>query len=136
MIHRFTEIMNPELVNPSATIGSFTFIGRDVVIRDRVKIEGHCYIPEGVIIHENVFIAPAVTFLNDKHPPSNGKHWGKVVVKSGASIGGGSTILPNVTIGKNAVIGAGSVVTKDVPDGETWFGNPARKYIKEEEYCL
>ena len=130
-VYPYCEIKS-ELIADDVVIGSHTFIAEGVMIFEGVKIEGHCYIPKGVVIQPNVFIAPAVTFLNDKYPPSNGKHWGQILVKEGASIGGGSTILPNVTIGKNAVIGAGSVVTKDVPDGETWFGNPARKYDKEE----
>ena len=111
-------------------IGSHTFIGKDVVIGMSVKIQGHCYIPTGVTIEQNCFIAPGVIFLNDKYPPSKGKFWGKIIVEKGASIGGGATILPNVIIGKSAIIGAGAVVTKDVPDGEVWVGNPAKKMPK------
>jgi len=75
-----------------------------------------------------VFVGPGVVFTNDKYPVATGNWKVKnTLVKSGASIGANATILPGVTIGKKSMIGAGAVVTKDVPDGETWVGNPARK---------
>lgn len=81
------------------------------------------------IIEDNVFIGPNATFTNDKHPVSKNKNYEllKTIIKKGVSIGANSTILPGITIHKNAIIGAGSVATKDVPEGETWFGNPAQK---------
>ena len=75
-----------------------------------------------------VFLGPHIIFTHDRNFPSGGKGWEKILVKRGARIGGGSIILPGVTIGVEAMIGAGSVVTKSVSDGECWFGNPARKH--------
>jgi len=89
-----------------------------------------CFIPEGVIISSDVFIAPRVTFTNDKYPPSGKECWGYTVVKSGAAIGAGSIILPGVSIGSNSLVGAGSVVTKNIPDGEVWVGHPA-KFVRK-----
>ncbi len=66
-------------------------------------------------------------FLNDKYPPSGGVHWARITVEKGAKIGGGVVVLPGVVIGESALIGAGSVVTKSVPAGEIWCGNPAKK---------
>ena len=78
-------------------------------------------------IEDNVFIGPNVTFTNDLFPRSklHTKEYLKTIIKKGASIGANSTIVCGHTIGENAMIGAGSVVTKDVPDGELWVGNPA-----------
>lgn len=86
------------------------------------------FIPTGVTIEDNVFVAPGVIFTNDKHPRVSGK-WKllPIKVKEGASIGAGAVILPGITIGKKAIIGAGSVVTKDVPDNAIVAGNPARQ---------
>src|SRR4029453_5862149 len=100
------------------------------------KVSSHTFICEGVTIEDNVFVGHGVTFTNDSYPratPPGGnwqteKDWkgGPTVVRAGASIGSGSTILPNVTIGENALIGAGSVVTRDVPANAIVAGEPAR----------
>lgn len=107
------------------TIGSYTEIGPEVKIGDNNKIGAHCFIPQMVEIGSNCFIGPCVTFTNDKFPPSGEESWGKTVVKDFASIGARCVILPGVTIGEDAMIGAGSVVTKNIPAGEVWAGNPA-----------
>ncbi len=67
-----------------------------------------------------------MTFTNDKYPPSGKSEWGTIVIKDFSAIGAGATIVTGVTIGSNALVGAGSVVTKDVPDREVWCGNPAK----------
>jgi UDP-2-acetamido-3-amino-2,3-dideoxy-glucuronate N-acetyltransferase len=108
-------------------IHSHVWIGDGVKIGNKVSIQAFTFIPVGVVIEDEVFIGPRVTFTNDHKPPSYGKHWRDTLVKKGASIGAGAVILAGVTIGENAVIGAGAVVTKNVPDGEVWVGNPARK---------
>ncbi len=103
------------------------WIGRDVKIGNRVKIQAFCFIPDGITIEDDVFIGPGVKFANDKYPPSYGKYWGKIIVHKGAVIGIGAIILPGIEIGEEAMIGAGSVLTKSVPAGEVWCGNPAKK---------
>ena len=121
-------------IGKGVSIGTGTEIGNLVTIGNNVRIGAHCFMPEGVTIEDEVFIAPKVTFSNDPHPPSkNKKKWGKVLVKKGAAIGMGSIILPNITIGENAVIGAGSVVTKDVPRETVWYGVAASQHGKKEE---
>jgi len=107
-------------------VDAFVYIEEGVVIGDRVKIRAFTFIPTGVLIEDDVFIGPRVTFINDKYPRARGE-WKllKTIVKKGASIGAGSVILP-VIIGKNSLIGAGSVVTKDVPDNVLVQGNPAK----------
>lgn len=116
-------------------IGAFVEIQKNAVIGKRCKISSHTFICEGVSIEDNVFVGHGVTFVNDSHPRATTREgtlqtesdW-KVeptLVKSGASIGSGSTLLSNITIGENAMIGAGSVVTKDVPPNAVVVGNPA-----------
>ena len=91
---------------------------------------------DGLRIADDVFIGPNVTFTNDKWPRSKNKLFKseRTFIDEGASIGANSTILCGVRIGKKVMIGAGSVVTKDIPDGELWYGNPARKHRIRKEY--
>ncbi len=136
------KIYHPELVNlygceigDNARIASFVEIGRNVKIGKDCKIEAFAFIPEGVIVEDGVFIGPHACFTNDRVPratargkPASQSEWTleKTVVKAGASIGANATILCGVTIGRDALVGAGSMVTKNVPDGATVVGNPAR----------
>ena len=125
---------HPELSNISenATLGdgciihSHVWIGDDVIIGNRVRIQAFTFIPTGVIIEDDVFIGPRVTFTNDKYPPSMTDGWDNTFVEVGVSIGAGAIILPGVTLYKGSMIGAGAVVTKDVGPLETVVGNPAR----------
>ena len=98
-----------------------------VVIGDRCKIQADALLFNGVTLEDDVFVGPGVTFTNDKHPKANGE-WelSRTLIKKGANIGANATILP-VTVGENATVGAGSVIVKDIPPGETWVGNPGRK---------
>lgn len=123
-------------VGNNSSIGSFVEIQKDVVIGDRIKIQSHSFICEGVIIEDDVFIGHHVVFINDNYPRSINKSgrlktkgdWKllKTLVKKGASIGSNSTILGGITIGENAMVGAGSVVTKNVEENAIVVGNPAR----------
>lgn len=123
--HKEKSVILIEKIGKGSKIHAPVWIGQDVVIGQNVKIQAFAFLPDGVKLEDNVFIGPSVTFTNDKHPPSD--NWSNTLVKKGASIGANCTILPGIIIGENAIIGAGSTVTKDVPSGETWFGNPASK---------
>lgn len=120
-------------IGKGCSIGSYCEIGNKVVIGNNVRIGAFCFIPEGVTIEDDSFIAPRVSFSNDKRPPSGKENWGKILVKKGAAIGMGAIILPGVTIGEKAIVGAGAVVSKDVPAGEKWYGVPAMPHGKRYE---
>lgn len=123
-------------VDDESKIGAFVEIQKNAKVGKRCKISSHTFICEGVTIEDNVFIGHSVTFINDSYPRSTTSDGGmqteadwkveKTVVKKGASIGSGATILSNISIGENAIVGAGSVVTKDVPPNTIVAGNPAR----------
>ncbi|CAM1360224.1 dTDP-6-deoxy-3,4-keto-hexulose isomerase [Tenacibaculum litopenaei] len=127
-IWQFSVIMEAVHIGRNCNIGAHTFIEANVVVGDDVTIKNGVFLWEGCRLEDRVFIGPNVTFTNDKYPRS--KHYleeyQKVVVAAGASIGANATILGGVVIGAGAMIGAGSVVTKSVPAGELWVGNPAR----------
>ncbi len=131
-------------VGDETKIGAFVEIQKNARVGRRCKISSHSFICEGVNIEDNVFIGHGVTFINDTYPraTANGglqteADWEveKTRVCEGASIGSGSTILANVTIGENAIVGAGSVVTKDVPANAIVAGNPAKfmRFVTQEK---
>ena len=123
-------------IGDETKVGAFVEIQKNAKIGKQVKISSHTFICEGVTIEDNVFIGHNVSFINDKYPRSttpDGQlqteadwHVVPTLVKEGASIGTSSTILCGVTIGKNAIVGAGSVVTKDVPANSIVAGVPAK----------
>ena len=130
-------------IGDETKIGAFVEIQKNAVIGRRCKISSHTFVCEGVTIEDNVFVGHNVAFINDTFPRATTDggqlqteaDW-KVettLVKKGASIGSGCTILANVTIGENAIVGAGSGVTRDVPPNAVVFGNPARvhRYIDQ-----
>lgn len=125
MSHPYQNIWGDPKLGEDCNIAAFVEIGRDVIIGDRVMIEAFSFIPPGITIEDDVFIGPHVVFTNDKNPPSN--YWGNTIIRRRVSIGANCTILPDIEIGEGAMIGAGSVVTKNVPPGETWVGSPAKK---------
>lgn len=152
MIHPLSDVKSehiPESTNiwqycvvlPGARIGehsnicAFVLIENEVVIGNYVTVKSGVQIWDGVTIEDRVFIGPNVTFTNDPYPRSQNPDWEKksILIKGGATIGANSTLLPGIVIGENAMIGAGSVVTKDVPAGELWHGNPARFIRKIEK---
>ncbi|MGC9780282.1 MAG: N-acetyltransferase [Candidatus Heimdallarchaeota archaeon] len=114
-------------IGKNTKIDSFVYIEEDVVIGDNCKIRPFCFIPSGVTIGNSVFIAPNVTFTNDKYPRSEGD-WEllETIVEDGVSIGAGAVILPGICICKNSLVGAGAVVTKDIPANSVVAGNPAK----------
>ena len=121
------------IVFPDAKIGdncnicANVLIENDVSVGNNVTVKSGVQLWDGITVEDDVFIGPNATFTNDFFPRSKNPDWklSKTVIKKGASIGANTTILCGVTIGEKAMIGAGSVVTKDVPDGELWVGNPA-----------
>jgi acetyltransferase-like isoleucine patch superfamily enzyme len=115
-------------IGSGTKIAAFVEIGDNVVIGKNCSIQAFVFICPLVTIEDDVFIGPHVCFTNDKKPPSFGKYWEKTLVKKGAVIGANSTIIPGVTIGNNAIVGAGSVVTKNIGDGEKWYGQAAKKH--------
>ena len=127
-IYAFSHILSGAQIGDDVNINDHVFIENDVTIGNRVTIKCGVQIWDGIKIEDDVFIGPNVTFTNDKFPRSKRypDSFLKTIVKTGASIGGGAVILPGVTIGEKAMIGAGSVVTKDVPRFSIVVGNPAR----------
>jgi len=129
-------------IGDETKIGAFVEVQKNAHIGQRCKISSHTFVCEGVTIEDNVFIGHGVTFINDSYPratTSEGllqtdQDWRveTTVVKRGASIGSGATILANLVIGENAIVGAGSMVTKDVPADAIVAGNPARVLRKIE----
>jgi acetyltransferase-like isoleucine patch superfamily enzyme len=123
-------------VGDNTKIGAFVEVQKNASIGKNCKISSHTFVCEGVTIEDNVFIGHGVMFINDSYPRAttpNGdlqseKDWTvePTMVRKGASIGSGATVLANVTIGENALVGAGSVVTRDVPAFAVVAGNPAR----------
>jgi len=128
-VWQFSIILKEAVIGANCNINCHVFIENDVIIGDNVTVKAGVQIWDGLRIEDNVFIGPNVTFTNDAFPRS--KQYQENVlqtfIRKGASIGANSTILGGITIGENALIGAGSVVTKDVPANELWVGNPARK---------
>jgi len=130
-------------IGDESKVGAFVEIQKNAKVGSRCKISSHTFICEGVTIEDNVFIGHGVTFINDSYPRATAPNgnlqteadWKveRTIVKKGASIGSGATILSNTCIGENAIVGAGSVVTKDVPPKCVVAGNPAKilRYIDQ-----
>jgi acetyltransferase-like isoleucine patch superfamily enzyme len=127
-IWQFCVVLEAAKIGKNCNINSHCFIENNVVIGNNVTIKSGVQLWDGIILEDNVFIGPNVTFANDRHPKSKNTNFKleKTLVKKGASIGANATILPGVTIGENALVGAGSVITKNVPSSKTVVGNPAR----------
>lgn len=149
MIHKLADCLNPNVpettniwqfcvVFPNCKIGEHCNICANVLIENEVSIGNYVTIKsnvqiwDGITLEDYVMVGSNVTFTNDMYPRSKNKEWKrlKTMVCKGATIGAGSVILPGLTIGERAFIAAGSVVTKDVPAGELWMGNPAKFYRK------
>jgi acetyltransferase-like isoleucine patch superfamily enzyme len=134
-IYAFTNLYGCQ-IGDEVKIGTFVEIQKGARIGDRCKISSHTFICEGVVLEEDVFVGHSVTFINDLYPratnqdgqPQTEADWKCIPtrVERGASIGSGATLLCGVTVGRNAIVGAGSVVTRDVPAHAVVAGNPAR----------
>jgi acetyltransferase-like isoleucine patch superfamily enzyme len=134
-IYDFTNLYGCE-IGDDVKIGTFVEIQKGSKIGNRCKVSSHTFICEGVTLEDDVFIGHNVTFINDRYPRATNdagrlqseSDWicVRTLVKRGASIGSGATLLCGITVGENALVGAGSVVTKNVPPGAVVAGNPAR----------
>jgi acetyltransferase-like isoleucine patch superfamily enzyme len=134
-LSRFVNLYGCE-IGDETKIGTFVEIQKNARVGRRCKISSHTFVCEGVVIEDQVFVGHGVTFINDTYPRATTpdgelqteRDWNvePTLVRRGASIGSGSTILANVVIGERAIVGAGSVVTRDVPPGAIVAGNPAR----------
>ncbi|MBR0304837.1 MAG: N-acetyltransferase [Bacteroidales bacterium] len=131
-IWQYCVVLSEAIIGENCNICSHCFIENDVKIGNNVTVKCGVQIWDGIELEDDVMIGSNVTFTNDMYPRSKNKDWKllKTKVCKGATIGAGSVIMPGITIGENAFIAAGSVVTKDVPAGELWMGNPARFYRK------
>ncbi len=141
-IYQFTNLYGCT-IGDNTKVGAFVEIQKNATIGKNCKISSHSFICEGVEIEDNVFIGHGVMFINDKYPRATNSQgelqtendWKveKTLIKKGASIGTNSVILSNVTIGENSIIGAGSVVTKNIPANVIAAGNPCRILRKIDE---
>ena len=126
-------VLEGAIIGENCNINYNVFIENDVIIGNNVTVKCGVYLWDGIIIEDYVQIGPNVTFTNDKYPRAKQdfvlQH---TTIKKYASVGAASIILGGITIGENSMIGAGSIVTKDVPANELWFGNPA-KFIRKIE---
>lgn len=134
-IWQFCVVLPRAKIGAECNISANVFIENDVRIGNKVTIKSGVQLWDGVTVEDEVFIGPNVTFTNDHLPRSKQypENFQRTTVKKGASIGANATILCGITIGEYAMIGAGSVVTKDIPPYTLWYGNPARRHGKVNE---
>jgi UDP-2-acetamido-3-amino-2,3-dideoxy-glucuronate N-acetyltransferase len=127
-VWQFTVVLAGARIGDNCNINAHCFVENDVVIGNNVTVKCGVYLWDGMRIEDDAFIGPNVTFTNDKFPRSKQypEQFPATVIERGASIGGGATVLPGVTIGARALVGAGAVVTRDVPPYAVVAGNPAR----------
>lgn len=139
-IWQFCVIFPEAKIGENCNICANVLIENDVVIGNNVTIKSGVQVWDGVTIEDNVFVGPNVTFTNDLVPRSkvHNQPYSRTIIKKGASIGANSTIVAGHTIGEYALIGAGSVVTKDIPANTVWYGNPIRQkgYITNDGIIL
>ncbi|MGQ9452645.1 acyltransferase [Leclercia sp. TB492] len=127
-VWQYAVIFENAVIGENCNICAHTLIENKVLIGNNVTIKSGVYLWDGITLEDNVFIGPCAAFTNDMYPRS--KHYSaeypKTLIKKGASVGANATILPGITIGYNSIVGAGSVVTKDIPDNVIVAGNPAK----------
>jgi acetyltransferase-like isoleucine patch superfamily enzyme len=124
----FAHILPGAVIGNDCNICDHTFVEGNVRLADRVTVKCGVYIWDGVVAEDDVFIGPCVAFTNDKRPRSRhyAENWPQTLLKAGCSLGANATILPGITIGRYAMVGAGTVVTRDVPDYGLVYGNPGK----------
>jgi|ERR1035437_1545719 acetyltransferase-like isoleucine patch superfamily enzyme len=128
VIWQYTIVLPGAIIGNNCNLNAHCFIENDVVIGNNVTVKCGVFIWDGITIEDDVHIGPNVTFTNDLYPRS--KHDFepvRTIIKRGASLGANATIIAGITIGEFALIGAGSVVTKNIPNNSLWMGNPARR---------
>jgi acetyltransferase-like isoleucine patch superfamily enzyme len=126
-IWAFAHLMAGSVIGSDCNVCDHTYIEGDVIVGDRVTIKSGVYLWDGLRIEDDVFIGPQATFTNDRFPRSKQRFEAQLtVIRRGASIGAGAVILPGVTVGERSMVGAGAVVTRDVPTDVVVVGNPAR----------
>lgn len=134
-VWQFSVILPGAVIGTGCNICAHTLVENDVVIGNDVTVKSGVYIWDGIIIEDNVFIGPCVAFTNDKKPRSKKypEQFLKTIIRKGASLGANATILPGIELGEGCMVGAGAVVTKDVPANTLVVGNPARivKYLEK-----
>ena len=133
-IWQFCVVLSKARIGENCNVCSHCFIENDVFIGNNVTIKCGVQIWDGIRLEDNVFIGPNVTFTNDRFPRSKQypAKFENTIIRKGASLGAGTTVLCGIEIGENAMIGAGSVVTKNIPANELWVGNPAH-FVKKIE---
>jgi len=137
-IWHFCHIMSGAKIGSNCTIGQNVFISSNAIIGNRVKIQNNVSVYDDVVIEDDVFCGPSCVFTNVTNPRAfinRKQEYKKTIIKKGATIGANATIVCGITIGKYALIGAGSVVTKNVPDYGLFYGNPAIEKGKVDENC-
>ena len=128
LIWQYVVVLPNAVIGNNCNINAHCFIENDVTVGNNVTIKCGVYLWNGIIIDDDVFIGPNVTFTNDFYPKSKQSFdLLKTKIESGASIGANATIIGGIIVGKNSLIGAGSVVTKNIPNNTLWVGNPARQ---------
>ena len=137
-IWQYCVILQKAKIGSGCNICSHCFIENDVIIGNNVTLKSGVQIWDGITVEDNVFIGPNATFCNDKYPKSKNTQFNllRTIIREGATIGANATILPGIEIGRNAVVGAGAIVTKDVPEKAIVYGCPARQlYKKNSKNC-
>jgi len=134
-VWQFASVLKDAVLGDNVQIGANAEIGRGSVIGENSRISHGVFLPSNSQIGKNVFIGPSVVFTDDKNPVCGNTNYiaQPPVLEEWASVGAGAVILPGVRIGKGALVGAGAIVTHDVPEGTIVKGNPARIYYKEQQ---